>query len=133
MDNGQENGGLKQIWVVNKKPISLILFIISSVVAILCCWGIFFGDTAGKDLTSIFDTLGGWIFWLLLGSIVISFFFGWIFFDYNKKSQTFEKLMKTDSKKEFIRNRDELEYTAAQLGPKFEDQVYEKTLELKIK
>jgi hypothetical protein len=50
-----------------------------------------------------------------------------------KKRNEFEELMDTDSKAEFIKSLEDLEYLAYQLGPKYEEKVWDKKQTFKIK
>ena len=50
-----------------------------------------------------------------------------------KKRSKFEELIDTDSKAEFIKTLDDLEYVAYQLGPKYEERVWDRKQSFKIK
>ncbi len=135
MGNGKERSPLSTFWVENKKIISLSMAVIALLVFLFCLVGAVMPDVfpEGSDPANIIDNLEGWIWWILVGSGIVLFVFGWIFYDYYKKEKRYNELMDTESKSEFIKNREELEYTASALGPKFEDKVFEKAEELNIK
>ena len=58
----------------------------------------------------------------------------WLYFhDHNKSYTRFNELMETDSKASFVRNIDEIEELAIQLGPDFEKMVIEKRKEFNVK
>jgi hypothetical protein len=73
----------------------------------------------------------GWALVIIGGILMI---FGFLYYhDYNKNWKRFNELMETDSKAHFVRNIDEIEKLALELGPDFESKVMERRKEYRVK
>jgi hypothetical protein len=80
----------------------------------------------------LFGLEGWWYYIIVVGLImaVAGFFY---LYSYMKRVSKFKKLIAEKSKKEFVINLDELEYTAWRLPKQFEDQVRDKKKEFGVK
>ncbi len=77
--------------------------------------------------------LGGWWFYLLVIGIIMAMVGLFYLYAYLKRVSKFKKLIAEKSKKEFVTNLDELEYTAWRLPKSYEDKVAEKKKEFGVK
>lgn len=81
------------------------------------------------------DLLGidGWVYWLL-GAGIIAFLIGlYMVISYLRLVSDFDDLMKVESKAEFVRRLDDVEYIAWRLPSKYEARLSVKKKELGIK
>ena len=79
------------------------------------------------------DTMGNWkypLWFISAAGLGVCIYLSYTTY---KKQTKFNELMDTDSKAEFIKNLDDLEYVAYQLGPKYEEKVWDKKQTFKIK
>jgi|OpeIllAssembly_1097287.scaffolds.fasta_scaffold1396216_1 hypothetical protein len=73
----------------------------------------------------------GWALVIIGGILMI---FGFLYYhDYNKSFKRFEELMGTESRANFVKNLDEIEQLALELGPEFERRVMEKRERYRVK
>lgn len=73
----------------------------------------------------------GWALVIIGGILMI---FGFLYYhDYNKSFKRFEELMGTESRANFVKNLDEIEQLALELGPEFERRVVEKRERYRVK
>lgn len=128
--------GWKAFWQKNKAGKLFAIAAISTLIALLALWELLeYFDTEpikGNPIPGI-DGLDQWA-WipLILGGIFS--IGGWLYYnDHNKKLKKFEELMDTDSKAQFVRNIDEIEELALDLGPDFEKRVMDKRSDFKVK
>ncbi len=72
--------------------------------------------------------------WALLAVGGIMMIFGFLYYhDYNKSYKRYNELMETDSKAHFVRNIDEIEQLAMELGPDFEGRVMDRREKYRVK
>jgi hypothetical protein len=77
--------------------------------------------------------LEGWWFYLVVAGLILAITGFFYLYGYMKRVSKFKKLIAEKSKKEFVVNLDELEYTAWRLPKKYEDQVRDKKKEFGVK
>lgn len=77
--------------------------------------------------------LGGWWFWVILAGLIMAIAGFFYLYGYLNRVRKFKKLIAEKSKKEFVVNLDELEYTAWRLPKKYEDLVRDKKKEFGVK
>jgi hypothetical protein len=126
----------KKFWQKNKRGKLFLVASAGTVVASLSLWELLeFFDTEplkGHPIPLV-DYLDQWA-WATLVVGGIFTIGGWLYYaDHNKKFKRFHELMETDSKAQFVRNIDEIEELAIELGPDFESMVMDKRDEFKVK
>ena len=128
--------GWKKFWQKNKRGKLLILALIGTMVFVLSGWELlahFETEFFMENQIPIVDQLDN-VAWMTLGIGGIVMIAGWLYFsDHNKNFKKFNELIITDSKAQFVRNIDEIEDLAIQLGPDFEKQVINKRKEFNVK
>jgi len=84
--------------------------------------------------SDIVEDIGNWYWWFLIISL---FFFipasGWFMYSNMADRRRFDELIDTDSKKVFVSNLDELEEIAFRLGTTYQEELFDKKEELKVK
>ena len=105
-------------------PISIAFLVVGLVLTGMAIYNFYDHDLFGLE---------GW--WFYLGAIgiimaLIGFFY---LYSYLQRVRKFKRLIAEKSKKEFVTNLDELEYTAWRLPKSFEDKVAEKKKEFGVK
>ena len=126
----------KKFWQKNKRGKLMILSLLGTAVFILSGWELlshfetgFFYDNQIPGVDQLDN-----VAWITLGIGGIIMIAGWLYFnDHNKNYKRFNELIVTDSKAQLVRNIDEIEELAIQLGPDFERQVIEKRKEFNVK
>ncbi len=126
----------KKFWRKNKRTKLFVLSIIATAVFAVSGWELFshFGFDFFKDnQIPLVDQMDNYA-WISLGIGGMIMIVGWLYYhDYNKNYKRFMELIDTDSKANFVRNIDEIEECAIELGPDFEKQVMEKRRYFKVK
>ncbi|MEA3557771.1 MAG: DUF3198 domain-containing protein [Candidatus Thermoplasmatota archaeon] len=126
----------KRFWQKNKRTKLFILSIIATAIFVLSGWELFSHFDAEffvDHQIPIVDQMDNYA-WIPLGLGGLLMISAWLYFhDHNKHYKRFHELMDTDSKANFIRNIDEIEECAIQLGPSFETQVIDKRKQFKVK
>ncbi|MBN1390282.1 MAG: DUF3198 domain-containing protein [Candidatus Thermoplasmatota archaeon] len=125
-----------RFWQKNKRGKLLIISMLGTLVFLFSAWELAvtfdiepFNDLEIPGLAEL-DNLA----WLTLGIGGIVMIGGWLYYhDHSKNFKRFEELIRTDSKALFVRNIDEIEELAVQLGPDFERQVLDKRKEFRVK
>lgn len=126
----------KRFWQKNKRGKLFLVAVFGTIVALLSLWELleYFDTEPFKGYPiPLVDHLDQWA-WatLVLGGIFS--IGGWLYYaDHNKKYKKFYELVETESKAQFVRNIDEIEELALDLGPDFERIVIEKRDEFKVK
>ncbi|MBN1539650.1 MAG: DUF3198 domain-containing protein [Candidatus Thermoplasmatota archaeon] len=126
----------KKFWQKNKRGKLLIISVLGTLVFLLSAWELAvtfeidpFIDMEIPGLAELDD-----IAWLTLGIGGIVMIAGWLYYhDHSKNFKRFNELIDTDSKAQFVRNIDEIEDLAVQLGPDFERQVIDRRKEFHVK
>jgi hypothetical protein len=126
----------KKFWQKNKRGKLLLVALLGTIVFLLSAWELlsyfeteFFVDNQIPGVDQLDNV--AWITLMIGGVIMIA---GWLYFnDHNKNFKKFSELIETDSKAQFVRNIDEIEELAVQLGPDFEKQVMDKRREFNVK
>jgi hypothetical protein len=77
--------------------------------------------------------LEGWWFYLVVAGLILAIAGFFYLYGYLNRVNKFKKLIAEKSKKEFVVNLDELEYTAWRLPKKYEDMVRDKKKEFGVK
>jgi hypothetical protein len=128
--------GWKRFWQKNKRNKLFILALVATAVFLLSAWelAVEFEMEPFKDAeipgVAELDNYA----WISIGISGIVMIAGWMYFhDHNKNYLKFKELIETDSKANFVRNIDEIEELAVQLGPDFEKQVIDKRKEFNVK
>lgn len=128
--------GWRSFWQKNKRGKLFAVAMLGTVVAILSVWELmvmFDTEPLNDYPIPLIESLNEWA-WLTLAVSAIIAIGGWLYYhDHNKKFKRFEELIDTDSKAQFVRNVDEIEELAIDLGPDFEKQVMEKRDHFKVK
>ena len=128
--------GWRAFWQKNKAGKLFALSAISTLIALLSLWELleyFDTEPLNKYPLPGIESLDQWA-WipLIIGGILS--IGGWLYYhDHNKKLKRYEELMSTDSKAQFVRNIDEIEELALDLGPSFEKRVMERRSDFKVK
>jgi hypothetical protein len=126
----------KAFWQKNKRGKLFLVAVLGTVIALLALWEllVMFETEPLKDYPlPLIEKLDEWSWALLIVGGVLSIG-GWLYYhDHNKSFKRFEELIETDSKAQFVRNIDEIEQLAVDLGPDFENKVMEKRKEFKVK
>ncbi len=105
-------------------PFSVGLLVIGSVLIGLSLYNFYVNALFGLE---------GWWFYLIVAGLIIAIAGFFYLYGYLKRVSKFKKLIAEKSKKEFIVNLDELEYTAWRLPKKYEDLVRDKKKEFGVK
>jgi hypothetical protein len=126
----------KAFWQKNKAGKLFAIAAISTLITLLSLWELLeYFDTEpikGNAIPGL-DELNQWA-WIPLIIGAIFTIGGWLYYnDHSKKLKKYEELMATDSKAQFVRNIDEIEELAIDLGPDFEKRVIEKRSDFKVK
>lgn len=128
--------GWRKFWQKNKRNKLFILSLISTLVFLISAWELLIhlemiqNSDLEIPLIAEMDNYA----WIPLGIGGIVMIASWLYYhDHNKNYQRFKELIETDSKANFVRNVDEIEELAIQLGPDFEAQVIDKRKEFKVK
>ena len=126
----------KKFWQKNKRGKLFVLSIAGTLVFLLSAWelAVEFEIDPFTDLeipgVAELDKMA----WLTLGIGGVVMIAGWLYYhDHTKNFKRFRELMDTDSKAQFVRNIDEIEDLAIQLGPDFEKEVIDRRKEYKVK
>lgn len=117
----------------NQIGLSFALFAVSSIFFVLSIIAIFFHTKVGGGFKDFVTYIGEWKYWIIIISIILLGISIYLIYTYNKNLKKFKDLMDTDSKAVFVRNIEEIEYLAFELGPEYEGQVDEKKQNLRIK
>ena len=126
----------KKFWQKNKRGKLLVLSVFGTAIFILSGWELLSHFETGffyDNQVPVVDQLDN-VAWITLGIGGIIMIAGWLYFnDHNKSYKRYHELIDTDSKAQFVRNIDEIEELAIQLGPDFERQVIDKRKEFNVK
>ncbi len=121
------------LWQDMSRPVTVqyvVPFSISFLVAGLVLTGLSLYDLIEE--ADLFG-LGGWWFYILIIGIIMALVGFFYLYAYLNRIKKFKKLIAEKSKKEFVTNLDELEYTAWRLPKSYEDKVAEKKKEFGVK
>jgi hypothetical protein len=80
-----------------------------------------------------FAEIGAWGYWGLLLGMLAALAGGFYTYSHLSKLRTFERLMSNRGRANFIKDLDEIEHLAYNLGPSFEMRVYERKLEYRLR
>ena len=116
-----------------KLEIEIFLFIISFILFIIGITGVFFQDSSPVFLQDIHKDIGGWVNWCAFAGVILLFVSGWYMIDNIRKRREFKKLINTDSKAKFIKNKERIEYLAWVLTTDHEKELWKKKQEFGIK
>ena len=114
----------RPVYVQYVVPLSIGMIVLGTVMLAV---GIF--DLTGVEVLEV----GGWNYYLVGVGAVLLLAGVLLLWAYVKRVRHFKELMKEKSKKAFVSNLDDLEYTAWRLPKKFEEQVAEKKRGFEIK
>jgi hypothetical protein len=106
--------------------IGIFLFAIGTV-------GIFFADMEISVISDIVDRIGYWYYWAFALALILTFASMYFMYMTVSDRNKFYDLIDTGSKATFVRNQDELEEIAFRLGSSYQEELFEKKRELKIK
>jgi len=117
----------------NLLMLSTALFGISLVALLVSGVAWFAPDRITGGLKDMAEFMGNWKYWIfLLSAFLICVAVYFMYTNYQKRTR-FNEMIHMDSKAEFVKNLDDLEYLAFQLGPRYEDKVWDKKQTFKIK
>ncbi len=126
----------KGFWQKNKRGKLFLVAMLGTIIAILALWELmvmFETEPIADYPLPLIENLDEWSWALLVVGGILSIG-GWLYYhDHNKSYHKFEKLINTDSKAQFVRNIDEIEELAIDLGPDFEKKVIERRADFKVK
>ena len=88
---------------------------------------------SGGFLESFLRDVGAWKWWCFLIGILMIIGGGWYTIDNVRKRREFERLIKSESKAKFVKNKDRIEYLAWSLTSEHESRLWEKKKEFGIK
>jgi hypothetical protein len=135
--HGKSDYVLMEIYRKYKLQLSIIGLIIGLIFLLLSAAGIFFNDfdivKNNNALQEIFKTFGNYIYWLFIIMITLTIASAWIFGDLILKLRKFNNLIKSESKATFVRNQNELEELAWNLGPKYLDILNKRKRKFRIR
>ena len=77
--------------------------------------------------------IGPWIFWEAIIAVFVLLFSGFYFMDTLRKGREFERLIRTNSKEMFLKNRRRMENLALVLPGRYARRVEKKRAELKVR
>ncbi len=116
-----------------KIELSIFLTIFGAILVLFTGLGILAEEGSGSIFSTIKESLGGWIYWLIITGTVVLLLGVFYLFDFVSKRRQFYKLFNEESKSKFIKNMDRIEELAWRLHPKFEMMVIERKNKWKIK
>lgn len=116
-----------------KLEIEVLLFVFGIILLIIGVTGIAMPDSSPDFLKSIHRDLDGWVYWLALAGALMIIVGGFYMVDNLLKRREFERLMKTDSKARFVKDKDRVEYLAWILTSDHERRLMEKKKEFGMK
>ena len=117
----------------HKVDLSVTMIIIGALLVVISMGAIMADDGESGAFSTIKDSTGGWIYWLMIFGTIILLFGSFYFIDFTIKRKEFYKLFKERSKSKFIKNQDRIEELAWRLHPKYEEMVIDKKKQLKIR
>ena len=124
---------MKWTFITERKLMwGFILLIVGIPLTIIGVGGVFFLSSLGP-LADVVDGIGSWKFWLCLIGPALFFIGLWYTYDTITSVREFNKYMDTDSKAQFVKNRDHLEELVWKLGTKYQDQYIAKKKEYRIR
>ena len=130
---GQFIRTVKEFLKENLLGLSITLFCVCFVFLILSGAAWFVPGKLSGGFKSFADTIGNWKYWIFLASAALLGVSTYLIYSNGKKRSQFNEMINTDSKQVFVKNLDDLEYLAYQLGPKYEEKVWDKKQLFKIK
>jgi hypothetical protein len=116
-----------------KLEIEVLVFVFGLILLMIGVSGVFFPDSSPDFLKSIHRDIGGWVYWLALIGVLLLIIGGFYMIDNLRKRREFEKLIKTDSKVKFVKEKERIEYLAWILTTDHEKRLWEKKKEFGIK
>ncbi|MCK5039169.1 MAG: DUF3198 domain-containing protein [Thermoplasmata archaeon] len=125
--------GIDQYFHEHKMDLSVSMIIIGTILVVISVGAII--SDIGEDgiFSTIKDSTGGWIYWLLIFSGTILSLGLFYFLDFIAKRREFYKIFEERSKSKFVKNLDRIEELAWRLQPKYEEMVIDKKKKLKIR
>jgi hypothetical protein len=84
-------------------------------------------------ITGFLDRIEWWVAWLLIISLILLGAAAYFLYANVRDKNRFNELIDTGSKSIFVRNQNELEEIAFRLGTKYQELLFEKKKELKVK
>jgi len=125
----------KEYWQKNRRGLLLAIGIVGTVLFAIGGWELlveldFVGEEYELPVISGLDEYS----WGVVGIGAALMIFGYLYYhDINKKHKRFEELMDTESKASFVRNLEEIEELAVELGPEYVGRVVETRKRMKVK
>jgi hypothetical protein len=113
--------------------LSIIGFIVGIITTIIGTLGVLLPSYDVEYIDKFLAKIGFWDYWLFIGAVMLLFTSVWFMYVNIKDRKTFNDLIDTGSKATFVRNQDELEEIAFRLGSKYQEILFDKKKELKIK
>jgi hypothetical protein len=124
---------LKRFSRDNTLELSILGLILGSIFTFIGIIGVFIPDYEIAIVTGILEVIGDWDYWLFMVALILTFAAAWFLYSNVKDRMGFKDLIDTGSKATFVRNQDELEEIAFRLGTKYQDILFDKKKELRIK
>ena len=116
-----------------KLELSSIVLVVGIIATVIAITGVYFPHESPDFLRDLHQDLGGWIYWFVVLGPLFLIGGGWYTIDIVRKRREFNKLIETTSKAKFVRNLDRIEYLAWSLSSDYEEKVWEKKQQFKIK
>lgn len=126
----------KRFWNRNKRFLLFLIGFIGTLLFLFGMWELLvtWGTKPFKDYEIPLVSEMDYYAWIAVGIGIVAMIGGFLYFhDQNKNFKRFHELIDTDSKALFVRNIDEIEELAVQLGPDYEKMVLEKRELFKVK
>ena len=116
-----------------KIPISLVMLAITLFIFILDVIYFFSLGILPLNFQSFLTTIGGWIYYIFLLSLVGIIYFAYLLASTVSQRRKFEELIFTDSKATFVKNERDLDVISRKLGPSFRKRYEEKKGQLRVR
>lgn len=113
--------------------LSIVGFILGITFTIIGILGVFLPNYEVVYIVDFLNMIGYWDYWIFMLALILTFASVYLLFQNVSDRKTFNDLIDTGSKATFVRNQDELEEIAFRLGTKYQDILFDKKKELKIK
>ena len=95
--------------------------------------GIYYDDLVAPDGVEYLSDIGAWSYWALLFGVMAAILGGYYTYSHIDKMRKFEAMMENRGRVNFMRDLDEIERLAYELGAAFEARVIERKREFKLK
>jgi hypothetical protein len=127
------SSGIGKWWKYNYHFLAWFCLLAGLLALTLGLLGLYYEGNEAPDGVEWLSDIGAWSYWLVLFGMLASILGGYYTYSHVHKMNTFEELMTNRGRAHFIRQLDEVERLAYELGPSFEARVIERKAEYKLK